>query len=86
MGLIKKFKDYFTGGILKLDNLEVGDSVQFKDTTDLLDNKLKALGALGIKPNDNSMISIKQAVSDLPELAGMVFEIDLEEKTIKRIK
>jgi hypothetical protein len=81
MGLIKRFKDYFNTKDIKLDEMEVGDVISFKDTKELAPFNLKLVsrGKGGYDP-------ISQATSDLPNLKGMIFEYDYDANTIKRVK
>jgi len=83
MSIIKRFKDYLSNhnNSFRLDNLEVGGSIKFKSITDLAPFNLKIMsrGKGGYDP-------INQAISDLPELKDMIFQIDIDLNTIKRIK
>ena len=85
MSIIKRFKDYLSDDStsFRLDNLEVGESVQFNDVTDLAPFNLKVKGGMNIS---GGMQSSSQVLSDLPELKDMIFQIDYDKKTIKRIK
>ena len=69
-----------------LSDLDVGESLQFNDVTDLIPFKLKPLVALGVKPNDETRGFSNKVISDLPELSDMIFNYDQKQKKLTRIK